>query len=245
MKKTVLLFLLSILSLNFFLNQTLSAQLVYVSEKEFYELKEYFDRLNGPDFNLLNGRYYEPLNSGTSHPYFNTIRYRPGSVLLDGEAYDSITINYDIFDQQLILQHPGISGQITQVVLNRELIDRFTIDGLTFRKLTFPETGSSFFQVVSSGDISCFLLWKKTLSRSTVSGYTSYRYSKPSREIYLQWEGRLYAVRSKSSFTGIFNEAYRKEINGFLRREKIRFRNASDEKLGELMNFCTGLIQSG
>jgi hypothetical protein len=244
-KKTVLLYLLSILSLNFFLNRPLSAQHIYVSEKGFYELKENFDHLNGPDYNLLNGRQYDLLNSGKSHPFFNTDRYRPGSLLLNGETYDSITINYDIFDQQLTLQYPGNSGQDLKVVLNREMIDHFQIDGLTFRLMSFPETGSSFFQVLSSGDMSCFLLWKKTLSSSTLSGNTSYKYSKQSREVYLQREDRLYVVRSRSSFTSIYDEAYRKEIKEFLRREKIRFRNASDEKLGELMNFCIELMDSG
>ena len=244
MKKTVLIYLLLILSLNFFLNKALSAQHINVSEKGFYELKENFDQLNGPDYKLLNGRQYDHLNSGKSHPYFNTDRYRPGSLLLNGETYDSITINYDISDQQLTLLYPGNSGQELKVVLNREMIDHFQIDGLTFRLMSYPETGSSFFQVLSSGDISCFLLWKKTLSRSTVSGNTSYKYSKQSREIYLQREGRLYVVRSRSSFTSIYDEAYRKEIKEFLRREKIRFRNASDEKLGDLMNFCIELINS-
>jgi hypothetical protein len=158
LKKTILIFLLSILSLNFFLNKTVIAQLVYVSEKEFYELKENFDHLNGPDYNLLNGRQFDLPYSGISHPYFNTDRYRPGCLLLNGEAYDGVTINYDIVDQQVVLQSPDNSGQIIKVVLSRELIDRFKIDGLTFRLMSLPETGSSFFQVVSSGDISCYLL---------------------------------------------------------------------------------------
>jgi len=245
-KKIVLIYLLSILSLNFFLNKALSAQHIYVSEEGFYQLKENFDYLNGPDYNLLNGRLYEHPNSGTSHPYLNTDRYRPGSLLLNGEAYDSVTINYDIVDQQVILQyHSSISGRNIEIALNTELIDHFKIDGLTFRKMPFPETGSSFFQVVCSGDISCSLLWEKRLISSTTFGNTSYKYSKQSREIYLQREGRLYVIRSRSSFTDIFDEAYQEEIKGFLRREKIRFRNASDEKLGDLVNFCIGLISSG
>jgi hypothetical protein len=246
MKKTVLLVLLSILSLNFLLNKTLSAQPAYTSEKEFYQLKEHFDHLNGPDYNLLNGRQYELPYAGNSHPYFNTDLFRPGSLLLNGEAYDSVTINYDIFDQQLILQYPGsLSGHDLKVVLNRKSIDYFKIDGLTFRLMSFPETGNSFFQLVSSGNISCFLRWEKRLNRSTYTGNTSYKYSKQSREIYLQMEGQLYVVRNKSSFTGIFDEAYQEEIKGFLRREKIRFRNASDKELGRLMNFCMELIYNG
>jgi len=245
-KKTFLLYLLSILSLNFFLNKELGAQPIYVSEKEFYELKEIFDYLNGPDYKLLNGRQYDLPNSGNSHPYFNTDRYRPGSLLLNGEAYDSVLVNYDIYDQQLILQVPGwISDLNNKVVLNREEIDHFQIDGLTFRKMSFPKTGTSFFQLISSGEISCYLLWTKKLYRSSTSINARYKYLKQSREVYLQWEGRLFHVKNRSSFTSIYDEAYRKKIKEFLRREKIRFRNASDEKLGELMNFCINLIHSG
>jgi len=234
---------------NFFQNKTLSAQVSSAAEKGFYELKEYFDQRYGPDYNLLNGREYDFPYAGISHPYFNTDLYRPGSLLLNGVAYDSVPINYDIVDQQVILevilQHPGsFFGQTIKVALNTESIDHFKIDGLTFRLMPFPETGSSFFQVVSSGDIGCFLLWKKTLHRSVYSGSTRYTYSKQSREIYLQRKGQLYVVRSRSSFTSLFDETCQQEIKGFLRREKIRFRNASAEKLGDLINFCTGLISS-
>jgi hypothetical protein len=244
-KKTVLLYLLSILSLNFFLNKELSAQHINISEKGFYELKEIFDYLNGPDYMLLNGRQYDLPYSSNSHPYFNTDRYRHGSLLLNGEAYDSILINYDIYDQQVILQVPGwISDLNNKVVLNREKINHFQIDGLMFRKMSFPETGTSFFQIMYSGEISCYLLWTKKLYRSSTSINARYKYLKQSREIYLQKEDQLFHVKNKSSFTSIFDEAYRKDIKEFLRQEKIRFRNASDEKLGELMNFCIELIHS-
>lgn len=245
MKKKGLIFLLSILLLMFFLNKELCAQRIYISENEFFELKEYFDRLNGPDYNLLNGRQYNPPFAGNSHPYFNTDRYRPGIILLNGESYDSILINYDINDQQVILQLPGwISGPNNKVVLNREMIDYFKIDGRTFRLMSLPETGSSFFQVISSGEISCYLLWTKNLYRSSTSSNARYKYLKQSRGIYLQKEDQLFHVKNKSSFTSIFDEAYQKEIKGFIRREKIRFRNVSEEELVDLMNFCIELSGS-
>jgi len=246
MKRNVLFFLFSVLSLNFILNGALSAQVNYVSEEGFYELKEIFDYLNGPDYNLLNGRQFYLPYAGTSHPYFNTDRYRPGSLLLNGEAYDSVTINYDIYDQQVILQVPDwISGPNDKIVLNREMIGCFQIDGRTFRLMSFPETGTSFFQVLSSGEISCYLLWKKKLYRSSSSGNARLKYLKQSRRIYLQKEDQLLHVKNMSSFTGIFDEAYQKEIKGYLRREKIRFRSATDEELGDLMDFCIGLIHGG
>lgn len=246
MKKTVLLYLLSILTLSFFLNKALIAQHVDVSERGFYELKENFDHQNGPDYNLLNGRQYIRLNSGSSHPFFNTDHYRPGSLLLSGEAYDSVLINYNIYDQQVILQIPGwISDLNNKVVLNRELIDHFQIDGLRFRKMSFPETGTSFFQILSSGEISCYLLWTKKLYRSSNSSNARIKYLKQSRQVYLQKEDQLFHVKNSSSFSSVFDEAYRKEIKSFLRREKIHFRNASENQLVELMSFCIELIHEG
>jgi hypothetical protein len=226
--------------------QSLSAQHTDVTEKGFYELKEVFDYLNGPDYNLLNGRQYDRLNSGESHPFFNTDRYRAGTVVLNGETYDSVLINYDIHDQQVILQVPGwISDLNNKVVLNRESIDHFQIDGIKFRKMSYPETGTSFFQVMSSGGISCYMLWTKKLYRSSAASNARIRYLKQSREIYLQREDQLFRVKNRASFAGIFEEAYRKEIKEYLRREKINFRDASYEQLGELMNFCIELIHGG
>ena len=201
MKKAVLLFILAVLSLNFLLSKALNAQSVFVSENEFLELKEIFDYLNGPDYNLLNGRLIDLPYSIDSHPYFNTDSYRRGSLFLNGEAYDNVLINYDIFDQQVILQYPDrISGINNKVVLNREKIDCFKIDGLTFRLKSFPETGTSFFQVLSSGGISCYLLWTKKLYRSSSSGSARLKYLKQSRNIYLQKEDQLFHVKNKSSF---------------------------------------------
>ena len=246
MKKAVLLFILAVLSLNFLLSKALNAQSVFVSENEFLELKEIFDYLNGPDYNLLNGRLSDFPYSIDSHPYFNTDSYRRGSLLLNGEAYDNVLINYDIYDQQVILQLPDwISGLNNKLVLNRELIDYFEIDGHTFRLISSPETGTSFFQVISTGEISCYLHWTKNLYRSSTSVNARYKYLKQSRRIYLQKGDQLFLVKNKSSFTRIFDEAYQEEIKGYLRREKIRFRNESDEKLGDLMDFCAGLINGG
>ena len=111
--------------------------------------------------------------------------------------------------------------------------------------MSFPETGSSFFQVLNSGELACYLLWEKKLQQSMASGQTSYKYSKQSREIYVQREGRMHVIRSTSSFTGLFDEAYRKEIQDYIRQQKIRFKNASEEQLLELVDFCKGLIHGG
>ncbi len=224
-----------------FLGPTLAAQVSDETEREFYQVRNSYNNSYGSDYNLLNGRQYNLLYSSVSHPFYQSEGYRPGNLSLNGEDYKGIPLNYDIYKQQLILQYTTYSGQSNQLVLNNELIDGFGVEGKVFRKITLPAAGSRFFQVVSTGDIACFLYWEKKLFQSSSTSNTPYRYSKPSRDIYLYKTGEMYPIGGRSSFLALFDEAAWKEIKSFLRREKIHFRSASDETLGRLMDYCNHL----
>lgn len=204
-------------------------------------MRDYYNRSYGSDYNLLNGRQYNLLYSSVSHPFFNSDRYRPGTLVLNTASYAGIPINYDIYKQQVVLQYTTYTGQPNQLVLNPELLDRFGLDGKEFIKLTFPGTGSSFYQVVRSGEISCYLHWEKKLFQSSTSSNTPYKYTKQFRKVYVVKEGQLFPVGNRASFTGLFDKVHEKEISRYLRREKIRLGKASDQSLGLLMDYCVSL----
>jgi hypothetical protein len=94
---------------------------------------------------------------------------------------------------------------------------------------------------VNSGEIFCYLYWGKAMFYSPSSGATAYNYTQPTRNIYLQKSGRLYTIKSRSSFTDQFDEVYRKDINRFLRTEKIHFNKTTTESLHRLMEYCNNL----
>ena len=231
----------SLICLLTFLLTGLNAQVNDQSEKDFYQMKDYFNRSYGPDHNLLNGRQYHLLYSSISHPFYNSDQYRTGSLLMNGVNYEDIPINYDIYKQQVILQYTTYSGQSRQLTLTGERIDRFTLEGKLFRRMSFPETGARFFQVVSSGEISCYLFWEKKMSYSPSSFSTVYNYNKASRTVYYYVSGQLHSINNRSSITKIFDKSHRKEIRRFLHSEQIKFKNASDESLRQLTNFCISL----
>lgn len=224
---------------------TLYSQVRYQDIEEFHQIKDHVDRIQGSDINLLNGRSYYLLYSSISHPFLDSDRYRPGDIELNGEHYQDIPINYDICNQQIILQYSRFTGQTRHLVLNNEFIDQFSIEGKRFCKLKFPATGSLFFQVVRSGTISCYLYWYKKLFKTSTSNNTPFKYSEAFREVYFYKSGELHPIKNRSSFTDLFDPAYEKEINHFLRSEKIRFKKASDESLGKLVDFCTDLLDEG
>jgi hypothetical protein len=234
---------LYLICLTAFLVSAIDAQVIYISENDLHETWEHFDHSYSSDYNLLNGRLYDLPYSANTHPFLHSDQFRPGSIRLNEEDYTGISINYNIHDQQVVLQYLSNSGLTQKLILNQEFIESFQLDGKLFRKLSFPETGTRFFQVVRTGDISCYFYWVKKLHMSSSSFNTPYSYSKQTRKVYLYKEGQLHLISDRSSFATLYNQAYRKEIEQFLRREKIRFRNVSEESLSHLIDFCIRLDQ--
>jgi len=207
---------------------------------DFYKLKDYFDHSYGADYNLWNGKeYYIRYYNTEGHPFFNSDQFRKGSLLINGIRYEDVTIKYDLVDQHIILQQTAFSGIKVHLVLTSEFIDEFTIDGKLFRRMSFPETGTRFFQIVRTSELPCFLFWEKDVI-FIPSSYTTF-FTPQSSKAYLMVSDRLNSIKNASSFIRIFGKQFRGEIRRFKRRNRINFRNISEESLKELINYCTSL----
>ena len=123
--------------------------------------------------------------------------------------YQDIYLKYDIYNQDMILQYSPFAGGTDQIYLKNEFIHEFKIDGKLFRKYSFPETGTRFYQVVTSGKTYCLYYWKKELNFSTLS---SYNFSPQKKESYIVKNSILYRFKSKKQFRKLFPVQHQKEI---------------------------------
>lgn len=206
----------------------------------FHQLKDYFDRSYGADYSLLNGKKYDRYYfNPVGHPFFNSDQFREGSLLINGVRYEDVLIQYDICYQQVILQQTDHKGLIEQLILTEEFIDEFTLDGKLFRRMSFPETGIRFFQIVSTGELSCFLFWEKDMNFE-IASFTTH-FTSQSGKIYLLVSGQLNLIRTTSSFIEIFGKQFRGEIKRYKRRHKISLRKVSDESLRQLIDYFISL----
>jgi len=200
-----------------------------------------FDQTYGSDYNLLNGRQYYQIYSSDSDPYLNAGLSRPGKVVIQGVTYEGILINYDLYQQVVILQYIGYGGEIRYLTMNRELVDEFELDGQLFRKAVFEGTGESYAQVIPSETRRFLITFRKELNFSPSSLATPYHYGKQKKRIFLEASGTKYPVGSRSSFLKTFDENERPAVMQYLKREKIRFHRATDSKLLGLLQYCDQL----
>ena len=236
------IFYCSLLSLLSLFVLTAEAQESFQPDNNFLQVKEFFDQSYGEDFNLRSGKQYaHHYFDVSSHQFFNSALYREGSLTIKGNKYAGVLINYDIYNQLLVLQHTDYSGRTELLQLTEEFIEQFTIDGKLFVKMTFQQTGTSFFQVIQSGKLACLSYWEKDLVYSPSAMESSYSFNKQLRRTFLLKEEQLRSFSSKSSFVKNFNQEIQHDIKRYLRREKMYFRQLSDENLIRILEFCNSI----
>lgn len=206
--------------------------------------KSYFEQLYGTDYNLLNGtRYVNLYPTANGHPFLGDDVFFKGNIVISGKVYRDVDIKYDISSQEIILQYPHFSGNTDKIILNREFIDEFILDGKLFRKFRFPDTEPGFYQVVARGEISCLYYWKKDLLKG-ISSQNFFTYSPEQKKSYLLIDKKIISFRGRRSFIKAFPELYHKEILSFIKSNKIDFRNAADAEIRSLMVYCNQLMQN-
>lgn len=223
-------------------SDSLSAQKQGGTDAIFNEWRDFFNQSFGPDYDLVNGTIYGNLffiSSG--HPFLGEDRFYTGYAVINGRQYLDLKIKYDICIQRIVLIHTFTSGEKEQILLNNEFIDEFELDGKLFRKYSFPETGTKFLQVIESGDLYCLYFWKKKFINTRTSIRNANSFSPPKKKTYLVLNEKIWSFKTKRSFLKLFPEGYQKQINQFIRTNKIWSKEVPDNMMHKLISFCDKL----
>ena len=207
--------------------------------------RQYFDRLYGNDYNLLNGiRFLQIPARAEGHPFLGENKFSTGIIVIGEKEYDGVELKYDICNQQIILNYIDLSGSQQQIVLVSNEINEFTLGDRLFRKVKLPEKEQRYFQVIEGDPVSCMYYWQKELVGG-LSGEYYYRYFPEKRSAYLMINGELHPFRRKKSFISAFPEKHQKEIRGYFKHPYFRFSEASDTDLQKALQFCNEIMNNG
>ena len=213
-----------------------------INDSTIYRWKNYFDLSYGPDYNLINGIKYLYLYSDIEgHPFLGENRFYIGSLVIADREYRDVYLKYDLYNQNMILQFNPFSGGTDQILLKNEDIHEFKIDGKLFRKYSFPEISTRFYQVVTSGKIYCLYYWEKILNYSTLS---SYYFTTQKKVSYIVKNGKPYRFKSKKQFRKLFPVQHQKEIKQFIRSNKFGLKNETDGNMRRLLEFGNQLTET-
>jgi len=206
-------------------------------------LTDLYEDVMHPTDELLNGReytyYFHPL---LSSPFIPADAYPTASVVFRRKMYMDVILQYDTFKDVLIYYNLNnrINNVITPVIVNRHIIDEFTLQlpsgRARFRYLTFPEDRdgllrSGFYEIVSEG--SCQIIIHHGSVSKVEEGAIVYKHK---MERYIINAGVAYRIRGKKSLLEAISDP-NMEVKEYLKSSKIRVRRANKEQIKRIIDY--------
>jgi len=158
------------------------------------------------------------------------------SVTLRGKCYQDVALNYDLFNQQLLLRYEDGMGALNIIEESKSWINGFRLGNMNFECLNL-EHEPRFYQVLGEGPIRILYYWRKNLDLHVTTGSSDYTFTSAVRDSYVLLDGKLKPFRTKRSLIRLFDPGHRVEIRSYLRKNKINLKKASDNAISEMITY--------
>jgi hypothetical protein len=188
---------------------------------------------------LFNGVEYKALNLHSyddGQPYFLSDDWIDGSISYDGAVYHDIPIQYDLFNDKVIIDHP-ISHFSLELI--SEKIKSFELQGHTIVRLTPDSTKSSikpgFYELLYNGKIKAYAKHKKDKQERLDAGQIKFAFNEKTH-YYIYKDNIYHQVRSKSSVLKVFY-ARKTMLRKYIKKNRIDFRKNTASAIAQSAKF--------
>ena len=194
--------------------------------------------------NLVQGRLYVLDYQGVLGSQYLDEDWLTGDIQLLNKEYRNLLLRYDIFADILLFLYQSDKG-FQKIQLNRDYLQSFRLEDRHFVNLDYSRYVDSglekgYYEVAFEGE-NTNLLFKKRLEAETQEAITSF-FRKDRR--YLILDGKAHRVRNKKSLRLALNNRFKKELFGFIKKQKIILRKASDAEWIQIARNINTLLQS-
>jgi hypothetical protein len=200
------------------------------------------DRVYGLDPLLYNGKiytYFLPAGTG-GNQFLYSAEFIKGDVVIKGVRFLDILLNYDIFNQQLLLQYTGETGAINIIEISKAWLESFRLGKSEFRYLSF-EKSPRIYQVLGDGPLFILYAWRKDLKLDVTNGAHNFIFTPAVKNKYVLIGDNLLTFRGKRSLVSVIGPEYKTEIRNYIHVHRIKMKHASDETMTELINYIGNL----
>lgn len=214
------------------------------AQDEIAGLKKYSEKMYGTSDMLVNGWKYFPdhFNAG-GNPYFNDMDWEPGRLGTTLGNFDDLLLRFNIQMDELILQEILQNGQTAFVMLNPDFLYWFSLGDHHFvnADVYYKHSGlEGYVEVIYSGKLKYLARHRKMFVANYTANNPQGSISSQNTDYYLLLGEEKHKISSKRNLIKLF-PAYKKEINRYLKDEKLRFKKAQHNDLKKLMEYLDTL----
>lgn len=191
----------------------------------------YIDKESG----LYNGRQYvvyaHTISEGT--PFLIASNEMDnGSIEYDGILYENVPLRYDILKNMIVTRVPATNYLVQ---LNNEKTTAFSIENRHFKKLekdtAYNTLKAGFYEILYDGKCKAYKKQLKTLGED-LSGSKLRTFIIDATDYYLQKDNRYIVINNRKALLAAFRDK-KKDIQSFLKKNKLNFRDDKDGVLAK------------
>jgi hypothetical protein len=200
------------------------------------------DRVYGLDPLLYNGKiytYFMPSGTG-GNQFLLSPDFLTGEVIIKGKTFEGISLNYDIYNQQLLLQYVNETGAFNIIEISKAWLDSFRIGIMEFRCLS-PDDKPGFYQVLGDGPYFIMVYWRKDLKLDATFGSQNFTFTAATKNQYVLIGDQLRPIRNNRNLVSLLDPEHKPEINKYLQLNRIKIKKASDKTMTDLINYIGNL----
>lgn len=245
MKKNVIIFFLFTVTPLYSFAQGETTDLTSTSSNEAFvnAINMYNNAIGRNSLIFTGGVYYDSQKGINGHPFFINDSWGIGTIVYEGQKYDSIEIKYDILRDLLLVKNIDKRGLIWPIQLNSLKVEEFNVMGHHFMNIeedTLTNFKSGFYDAPSDGDKAEVLI-KRRKEIAESQGFGKLEKEYVLNDIwYIKFSQEYYVVKGKNSILKVFADR-KNEIKAFLRKNKDKFRNDHEKQLIEVVEYYNSI----
>lgn len=202
----------------------------------------FYTKQTGGSLLIYNGiEYTSTYPDAQGSPFFNNSNLNPGKVSYNHIVYYNVPLAYDMVANQLLTK--SFNG--FSIVLDPQRVDSFVLSGHTFIYLEADSNKQyhlqeGYYDRTYSGNTKAFIKRRKQVERGsrTEDPFTFHEY-----DDYLVYKNRqYYKIENKKDISRILKDHW-KEVNGYLKKHKIKYKKNSDRYIAESLSYYDQLTR--
>lgn len=218
--------------------------LIQASSFVFAQSNTGIDPVYGFDPLLYNGKvyyFYQPATGGTQ--YLLTDFDKAGSVTIRGVLYSDLTINYDLYNQQLILKYINKAGSSSLIIVSDAWLESFILGGSNFSLISDADTTRQIYQVIGNSEVKVLYHRKKELLLDSFKSGGMHYFSEPKYLKYVYLNHKMSSFNSNRSFLKVFEKEKQLLIKKYMHAQKVNVKKADAYTVERLINYCNSLYK--
>ena len=196
-----------------------------------------YDHMYGLNDLLVNGILYLNLHYNASgYPFMGENTFRSGSVTVKNKTFSPVELKYDIVNQQLVLKVINYFGGESHIILRRQFIPQFTLEGgYTFKWFDNDQLHEAYYQVIGAKGFRWLIKYTKYLEIPQGEQANHRAYTKTYRKYYFERDGKVFDIRNRRAIRKHFPEKKR-QLKKYFRSHRSSFSDISNEDFNNLLN---------